>query len=82
LSEHYATQIARDWNTKDERSGFAGFVLRFRVHSEFLSQYEVKTVGSSGHKEFWIRAAELPDFNRNIVGKIEVIGEYYGGEIR
>jgi len=24
LTEEYATQIARDWNTKDERSGFAG----------------------------------------------------------
>jgi hypothetical protein len=22
LAEDYATQIARDWNTKDERSGF------------------------------------------------------------
>ena len=29
LNEDYATQIARDWNTKDERSGFAGYVLRF-----------------------------------------------------
>ena len=57
-------------------------MLRFRVHSEFLSHYQVKTVGSSGHNEFWIRAEELPDFNRNIVGKIEVIGEFYGGESR
>ena len=31
LSEEYAMQIARDWNTKDERSGFVGYVLRFRV---------------------------------------------------
>ena len=38
LSEEYATQIARDWNTKDERSGFAGFVLRFKVRSEFLQK--------------------------------------------
>jgi hypothetical protein len=24
----YATQIARDWNTKDEASGWTGYVLR------------------------------------------------------
>ena len=41
LSEEYATQIARDWNTKDEASGFEGYVLRFYVHTEFLSRYEV-----------------------------------------
>jgi hypothetical protein len=31
LTEQDATQIARDWNTKDERSGFAGCVLRFHL---------------------------------------------------
>jgi len=36
LTEEYATQIARDWNTKDERSGFSGYVLRFLVSTEFL----------------------------------------------
>jgi len=35
LTEEYATQIARDWNTKDERSGFVGYVLRFDVRTEF-----------------------------------------------
>jgi hypothetical protein len=37
LSEYYAKQIARDWNTKDERSGFVGFVLRFNVKGELSS---------------------------------------------
>ena len=31
LNEEYATQIARDWNTKDEASGYAGYVTRFEV---------------------------------------------------
>lgn len=26
LNEEYATRIARDWNTKDEASGFEGYV--------------------------------------------------------
>ena len=54
LSEAYATQIARNWNTKDEASGFVGYVLRFEVRSDFLTYYEVHTVGSSEHREYWI----------------------------
>ena len=76
LNEEYATQIARDWNTKDERSGFAGYVVRFQVRTEFLSQYEVYVVGTSGHREYWIPAADLPILNDNIVGKIDVISEF------
>jgi hypothetical protein len=33
LSEQYAMQIAKDWNPKDETSGFAGYVLRFSVRT-------------------------------------------------
>ena len=28
LNEAYATQIARDWNTKDEASGYGGYGYR------------------------------------------------------
>jgi hypothetical protein len=77
LNEEYATGIARDWNTKDEASGFVGYVTRFRVRREYLNQYDVQTVGSSIHKEYWIPADELAEFNRNIVGSIEVIAEFH-----
>jgi hypothetical protein len=77
LGEEYATQIARDWNAKDERSGFAGYVLRFAVKGEFLSKYEVRTVGSSRHQEYWIPAADLEQLNENIFGKIEVMSEFH-----
>jgi hypothetical protein len=76
LSETYAIQIARDWNTKDERSGFVGYVLRFKVNSSFLDNYEVRTVGSSEHREYWIPAADLGRFNENIIGEIEVISQF------
>jgi hypothetical protein len=75
-NEDYATQIARDWNTKDANSGFAGYVLRFDVLSAFLNHYEIHTVGNSRHQEYWIPAADLDQFNRSIVGLIEVISEY------
>jgi hypothetical protein len=73
LSQEYATQIARDWNVP--RSG-AGYVTRFHVRSAFLRRYDVHTVGSSAHQEYWISAEELAELNRNIVGTIEVIAEF------
>ncbi len=78
LTEEYATQIARDWNTKDERSGFAGYVLRFAVQTEFLSRFQVHVVGGSNHREYWIPAEELADLNANIVGGIEVVSRFQG----
>jgi len=77
LTEEYATQIARDWNTKDKRSGFAGYVLRFQVRSDFLQKYDVHIVGSSRHREYWIPAADLPELNANIVGEIEIVAEFH-----
>jgi len=76
LNEEYATQIARDWNTKDESSGFAGYVLRFNVQTAFLQQYEIHVVGGSMHREYWIPASELVNLNANIVGSIEVVSEF------
>ena len=53
LSEGYATQIAGDWNTKDESSGFIGYAL-FRVRTEFLNSYEIHLVGGAERREYWI----------------------------
>ena len=76
LSEEYARDFASKWNTRDERSGFVGYVTRFRVETAFLSAYPVRVVGSSQLTEYWIPAEELERFNRAIVGKIDVIAEY------
>ncbi len=75
LNEEYATKIARDWNTK--YGSKVGYVTRFQVKKEFLNRYEVQIVGGSVHQEYWIPAEDLPEFNRNIVGKIEVIAEFH-----
>jgi len=77
LNEDYATRIARDWNVK--ASG-AGYVTRFRVKSDFLNRYRVETVGDSTHRELWVPAGELEEFNRNIVGQIEVIAHFMRDE--
>jgi hypothetical protein len=75
LTEEYAIQIARDWNAK-YNDPKCGYVTRFRVRKSFLDQYEARTVGGAVHQEFWIRAEDLEEFNRNLVGEIEVIAEF------
>lgn len=69
-NEAYAIQIARDWNVRDSGSGF---VTEFAVDSDFLSRYEIQQVGGQLHKELWVPAEDLDEFNRHIVGPIKVI---------
>ncbi len=76
LNEAYAVEIARDWNTKDPASGYAGYVTRFAVRPEFLARYAVQTVGARRHQEYWIPAEDLAELDRNIVGSIEVTAEF------
>ena len=77
LNEEYAIQIARDWNAKHNQDK-VGYVTRFYVRREYLKRYEIQTVGGSVHQEYWIPAEDLEEFNRNLVGKIEVVGEFRG----
>lgn len=76
LNREYAEQIARDWNTRDERSGFVGYVLEFEVGAGYMNRFELKKVGGKQHLEYWIPAEELPEFNRNIRGLIRVIAKF------
>jgi hypothetical protein len=80
LNEAYATQIARDWNSKSAQNGNFGFVTRFEVLASFLARYAVETVGSRVHQELWIPAEDLDAFNASIVGQIAVIAAYRHGE--
>lgn len=73
LNEEYAAQIARNWNVRDSGSGF---VTRFHVRADYLAKFKVETVGSRVHQELWVPAEELEEFNRNIVGEIEVIASF------
>lgn len=78
LDEDYAHQIARDWNTRDEVSGYAGFVTRFEVDADYVAQFEEHTVGERHHRELWVPAEQLEEFNRHIKGNIEMVMAYYG----
>jgi hypothetical protein len=72
-NEAYAKQIAVEWNIG--ASG-VGYVTRFYVRESFMERYERQKVGGDIHTEWWIPAEELEQLNDNIVGLIEVIGEY------
>jgi hypothetical protein len=78
LNESYATQIAREWNTKS--APYAGYVTRFQLDDVFGRKYEVHVVGGSEHQELWVPAEQLNDFNAHIRGPIEVTAGYFGAE--
>ena len=78
LTEEYAIKIARDWNAKDAKTDYTGYVTRFRVRSSYLDRFDVRQVGGREHVEYWIPAEELDEFNAHVVGEIEVIHEFHG----
>ncbi len=76
LNEKYAQEIAEKWNVKDT-ADHKGYVTKFEVDDNYISQFEVQTVGRSYHQELWIPADELENFNQHIIGTIQVIGEFF-----
>jgi hypothetical protein len=49
LNFEYARQIAAEWNTKDEASGYVGFVTQFAIDPGYIQKFEVQTVGHQSH---------------------------------
>ncbi|TQV72241.1 hypothetical protein FLL45_18660 [Aliikangiella marina] len=72
-NERYAIEV-NNWNVKEKG---IGFVTKFEVQKSFVDRYPIETVGARHHTEWWIVAEDLEELNNNIVGKIEVIGEYH-----
>src|SRR5678815_247973 len=74
LNEEHARQIARDRSTTS--ASLAGFVTRFAVDDAYAAKFERRVVGASVHEEWWVPAEELAEFNRHIVGTIDVVAAY------
>jgi hypothetical protein len=51
LTEVYAIEIARDWNTKDQASGYAGFVTRVAVAPNDADLGELAMDPGPAHEE-------------------------------
>ena len=77
LNLEYARKIASEWNVP--HSG-VGFVMAFEIDDFYINRYEVQTVGSSVHQEYWIPAEDLEQFNDHIIGVIEAVEKYTSGE--
>ena len=77
LTEEYAIYIAEKWNTKDPASDYVGYVLKFLIDSNYISQFEVQMVGGKESLEYWIPAEQLDEFNSHITETIEVIHEFH-----
>jgi hypothetical protein len=70
LNQEYASRIAREWNVPASGSGY---VTRFEVDQDYIDKFEAQNVGGRGLDELWVPSEELEEFNRHIVGEIEVI---------
>jgi len=78
LSEAYAVEIARDWNTKDPASDHVGFVTRFELEDAFAARHEVRTAGAARHQELWVPAEQLAELNACIRGPIAIVAAFTG----
>lgn len=74
MNEEYAIQISEKWNVPAYGSGF---VTKFEVNDDYVNSFEIHNVGGKIHNELWIPSEELENFNKNIVGLIEVTKEFY-----
>ena len=77
-NQEYAEQIALQWNTEDEFSGYAGYVTSFELPEDYLAQFPVQTVGGEIHNELWVPAEKIEEFNEHIKGEIRVVKSFFG----
>lgn len=73
LNKEYAEEITKEWNVPSYK---IGYVVKFEVYNQYISQYEIQKVGLDHHLELWIPAEDLEVFNKNIVGTIQLISTF------
>jgi hypothetical protein len=80
LSQGYAEQIAKEWNTADQ--SFAGYVTAFEIPDAYAARFEPHVVGKAEHVELWVPAEQLEAFNQQIAAPIRVLSAYFGPAFR
>ncbi len=73
-NEQYAREIAQKWNVPEKA---VGYVIKFQVRKAFMDRYVQHQVGDKYHLEWWIPSEDLEELNANLMGLIEVVGEYH-----
>jgi len=71
INDAYSVQISNEWNIP---AYDVVYITRFKVNSEFISNYKAENAVSNIHNEIRIPPDDLDAFNKHIVGLIEVIG--------
>lgn len=77
LDEPYAIEIASGWNVK-YNDDHKGYVTKFEIDDIYCKQFEIHQVGDRYHKELWIPAERLEEFNGHIIGKICITAKFPG----
>ena len=81
LNFEYAEKIARDWNSVRPSPDNLGYVTAFDVDDAYVSKFKVETAGAASiHRELWVPAEELDEFNAHITAPIEVVATYEDGK--
>lgn len=76
LQPEYAAGLAQEWQVPSQD---VAYVLRFAVDADYAATFPVQTTGRPEQATLQVPAEELPDFNRQILGQIEVVA-FLGGE--
>ncbi len=69
LFKEYARKIAKEWNTKDELSGYIGHVMEFEIDDKFIAKYEMHIIEDNTYQIYRIPVEDLNVFNKSIVKK-------------
>jgi hypothetical protein len=64
-NQQYADEINNKWNEH-------GAVVMFNIDDRYISKFDKHVVGRHYHEEYWIPADELDEFNRNIIGRLQI----------
>jgi len=62
----------------DPNSDGVGFVTAFEIPEDYLSRFEIQTVGLKHHQELWVPAEQLDEFNHEIINGIRVEKSFIG----
>lgn len=78
LTLQYAIDIANGWNMRDPESDGVGFVTAFEIPEDYFNIFPVQTVGLDHHRELWVPAEQLEEFNDKIIDGIRVEKAFIG----
>ncbi|MBR2047736.1 MAG: hypothetical protein IKC09_05360 [Oscillospiraceae bacterium] len=73
LNQQYAREICEKWNRHRADAQYTGYVTEFEIDDAYAARFPVQTVGASYHRELWVPARELEEFNRHIIGLIRTL---------